>query len=131
MTFVHLGPTEPRDLEPLIASSRALLERGEDLEAVWSFLRTEGGHMGDCLDVTMALTGMGLPRVLTEGGPSLLGGWLGAGVVDELCLTTSPVVVAGRVGRIVSGPALPDPGAWRLGHLIEDDGTLLARWVRA
>lgn len=76
-----------------------------------------------------ALAGLGMRRVLTEGGPALLGHWLAAGVVDELCLTTSPVVIAGGAGRIVSGPALPDPGAWRLGHLLQDDGTLLARWL--
>lgn len=76
-----------------------------------------------------ALAGRGMRRVLAEGGPALLGHWLAAGVVDELCLTTSPVVIAGGAGRIASGPALPDPGAWRLGHLLQDGGTLLARWV--
>jgi hypothetical protein len=35
-----------------------MLANGKNLEEVWSFLRTEGCHMGDCLDVTMALTGM-------------------------------------------------------------------------
>lgn len=58
MSIVRLGPIESRDLDPLIASSRALLESGSDLDEVWSFLRAEGCHMGDCLDVTMALTGM-------------------------------------------------------------------------
>lgn len=76
-----------------------------------------------------ALAGLALPRVLTEGGPSLLGRWLSAGVVDELCLTTSPVVVAGDARRVVTGPPLDQHG-WRLAHLLEDDATLLARWVR-
>ena len=69
--------------------------------------------------------------MLTEGGPSLLGRWLEAGVVDELCLTTSPVVVGGDAGRVVAGPPVDAEGPWRLAHLLEDDGTLLARWVRA
>ncbi len=58
MSIVRLGPLEPRDLEPLIATSRALIANGKDLEEVWAFLRAEGCHMGDCIDVTMALTGM-------------------------------------------------------------------------
>jgi len=76
-----------------------------------------------------ALASRGLRRVLTEGGPSLLGRWLDAGVVDELCLTTSPVLVGGDAGRVVTGPAL-EPAGWRLGHLLEDEGTLLGRWLR-
>ena len=78
-----------------------------------------------------ALAGLGLRRVLTEGGPSLLGRWLEAGVVDELCLTTTPVVVGGDAGRVVSGPPVDAGVRWRLAHLLEDDGTLLARWTRA
>jgi hypothetical protein len=42
----------------LIAASRDLLARGEDLEAVLGFLRAEDCHMGDCIDVTMELLGM-------------------------------------------------------------------------
>ena len=37
----------------------------------------------------------GLPRVLTEGGPSLLGAFIGRGLLDEICLTTAPVLVGG------------------------------------
>jgi len=87
----------------------------------------------DAVDATLALDALadrGLNRVLCEGGPALLGGWLGADVVDELCLTTAPVVAGGDAGRIVAAPLLPDTRRWRLGHLLEDDGTLLARWVR-
>lgn len=88
----------------------------------------------DSVDATAAVDALadrGLTRVLCEGGPSLLGRWLAAGRVDELCLTTAPVVVGGDAGRIVTGPALPDGGPWRLGHVLEGDGTLLVRWVRA
>lgn len=77
-----------------------------------------------------ALVERGLGRVLCEGGPSLLGRWLAAGRVDELCLTTAPVVAGGDAGRVVTGPPLTDERPWRLGHLLEDDGTLLTRWVR-
>ncbi len=87
----------------------------------------------DTVDATVAVDALaerGLARVLCEGGPSLLGRWLAADRVDELCHTSAPVVVGGDAGRIVTGPPLTDGGPWRLGHLLEDDGTLLARWVR-
>ncbi|WAL41033.1 dihydrofolate reductase family protein [Brevibacterium sp. BRM-1] len=34
----------------------------------------------------------GFVRVLTEGGPSLLGAWIRAGAVDELCATIAPLL---------------------------------------
>jgi riboflavin biosynthesis pyrimidine reductase len=37
----------------------------------------------------------GCKRILTEGGPELLGSWLQAGVVDELFLTVSPLLFGG------------------------------------
>jgi riboflavin biosynthesis pyrimidine reductase len=51
-----------------------------------------------------ALHARGLTRLLCEGGPSLLTGLLAAGVVDELCLTTSPQAVPGAA---VTGPRRP------------------------
>lgn len=75
------------------------------------------------------LAARGLTRVLCEGGPSLLGDLLAAGLVDELCLTTSPQVVGGPATRTVRGEDyLAGQGAARLEHLLHHDGVLLARW---
>ena len=73
------------------------------------------------------LAGRGLTRVLCEGGPSLLAALVAAGRLDELCLTFSPQLVGGPGPRIVAGPEL-DAG-FSLGHLLEDDGVLLSRYV--
>jgi len=43
-------------------------------------------------------------RILTEGGPQLMGGLLAAGLVDELFLTVSPVLAGG--GRLKERPVL-------------------------
>ena len=69
----------------------------------------------------------GMRRVLSEGGPSLLRALLAAGVVDELCLTWVPTVVAGNGPRITTGPPLDVP--LDLALLLEEEGTLLARWL--
>lgn len=69
----------------------------------------------------------GLRHVVCEGGPTLLGALLGADAVDELCLTLSPVLVAGPAGRIaVSDRATAVP--MDLAGVLEEDGTLLLRY---
>ena len=62
------------------------------------------GGMEVCLDTPEdTLAGLGLPRVLTEGGPSLLGALISAGLLDELCLTIAPTLVGGSAKRITDG----------------------------
>ena len=74
------------------------------------------------------LAARGLLRVLLEGGPHLLGRTVASGLLDELCLTTSPMLVAGRgpriaVDEVTTGLRL------RAAHLVEADGVLLGRWL--
>ncbi|MHA7133123.1 dihydrofolate reductase family protein [Oerskovia turbata] len=96
-----------------------------------------------------ALAERGLDRVLCEGGPHLLADLLALDLVDELCVTTTPVLVGPGPGRIVGGPPpaaldlradgapeTPDrpaasaaPASARLAHLLRSDGTLAARWA--
>ena len=73
------------------------------------------------------LRGRGLDHVLSEGGPSLLAALLDQGLVDELDATVAPRLVSGDHPRIVSGPPVDVP--LELATLLEDDGTLLARWL--
>jgi riboflavin biosynthesis pyrimidine reductase len=73
------------------------------------------------------LAARGLPRMLLEGGPSLLGRFESSARIDEVCLTWSPVLVAGAGPRIAHG----DAAMLRLrpAHLVECDGLLLGRWL--
>jgi len=77
----------------------------------------------------------GYARILTEGGPSLLGQLAAAGRLDDLCLTISPVLVGGDSQRILSGgPAAGLPGApvpYPLAHVLTQDGFLFCRYQRA
>jgi riboflavin-specific deaminase-like protein len=73
----------------------------------------------------------GLKHVLCEGGPHLFGALLAADLVDELCLTVSPLLVAAGPGRIVAGGTRPEPARMRLAHLIAAEGMLLTRYLRA
>jgi riboflavin biosynthesis pyrimidine reductase len=74
------------------------------------------------------LTGRGLRRMLTEGGPQLLRDMVAAGVLDELCLTVVPHLLAGEHPRILTGDSLEGCLSPRL--ILEADGTLLGRWLR-
>ncbi|MFC4602785.1 pyrimidine reductase family protein [Rhodococcus kronopolitis] len=108
------APTENRDA--LAGAGARVLELGDRAVSTAAIL--------DALD------GLGLRRVLCEGGPTLFGQLLADDAVDELCLTTSPVLVGGRSGRIATSP-LAALTPMRRAHLLgDDDGTLLTRWVR-
>jgi riboflavin biosynthesis pyrimidine reductase len=76
-----------------------------------------------------ALSERGLRSVLAEGGPSLNGQLLAAGLVDELCLTLAPRLVGGDARRIVTGSALQTGAPWTLTSILEDEGYLLLRYL--
>jgi riboflavin biosynthesis pyrimidine reductase len=90
-----------------------------------------------------ALAGRGLPRILCEGGPTLLATIAAAGALDELCLTLSPVLAGPGPVRVLarplSGSAEPTGPAsaealfparrLRLAQLLEEDGNLFARYL--
>ena len=68
------------------------------------------------------------PRRGGEGGPALNGGLAAAGLVDELCLTVTPLLTAGDAKRIVDGPALSPPPGMTLASACEEDSFLFLRY---
>jgi riboflavin biosynthesis pyrimidine reductase len=76
-----------------------------------------------------ALVERGLTQILCEGGPSLFGSLIAADLVDELCLTVSPLLEGGAGIRISHGDAEAARGM-RLVHVLESDGLLLTRYAR-
>ncbi|HEX2498047.1 MAG TPA: dihydrofolate reductase family protein [Actinomycetes bacterium] len=108
------------------------------------------GPMPDPAAMVQELVGRGLPRILCEGGPRLLGAIAAAGLLDELCLTVSPTLAgpdersriltgagsgsaATRPGGIPSGAGAGTAAAqpMQLAHVLEDGGYLFARYLRA
>jgi riboflavin biosynthesis pyrimidine reductase len=90
------------------------------------FVLTSGTDTVDLVRMRNMLEDKGFRQILCEGGPNLLGSLLAAGVVDELDLTWSPVIVGGSHPGIVGGPDLNVPASPAL--LLEQDGTILGRW---
>jgi riboflavin biosynthesis pyrimidine reductase len=88
-------------------------------------------HGEQTVDLAAALadlSGRGMTRILSEGGPHLMRDLVAADLLDELCLTVVPTLIAGEHPRITAGP--PVTADLRPLVLIESEGSLLGRWTR-
>ncbi|MFI2212538.1 pyrimidine reductase family protein [Streptomyces sp. NPDC020141] len=88
------------------------------------------GPGADPAEALRALAEQGLRRLLTEGGPRLLGQFVASGVLDELCLTVSPTMTAGDAQRIAGGPGPAVPERFALSSVLEEAGFLFTRYRR-
>jgi len=77
-----------------------------------------------------ALRDRGLGQVLCEGGPHLLGQLAAEGLLDELCLTVTPLLAGPGPTRVVAGAPFP-PRPMTLAHVLTEDGELFCRYVTA
>lgn len=86
-----------------------------------------GTHRVDLAAMKSLLVERGWSDLLCEGGPHLLRDLLDQGAADELTATVVPRVLAGEHPRIAAGP--PIDVLLSLNCLLEENGTLLARWI--
>ncbi len=89
---------------------------------------------GDPLDLASALARLraehGVRAILCEGGPGLNASLLAAGLVDELFLTTVPLLAGGAGAlSILAGEPVSAPSGLALRWLLEHDGELFARYA--
>jgi riboflavin biosynthesis pyrimidine reductase len=86
-----------------------------------------GGHL-DAHELISALHGAGYASIVCEGGPGLAAQLLAAGLVDELCLTTSPTLTATTLPAFGTHAFAVRPLS--LAQLmLDEDGALYARWT--
>lgn len=78
-----------------------------------------------------ALAARGHRSIHSEGGPVLFGAFQAAGLVDELCLTLSPVLAGGTGKRIADGVAEHQLQQLELVHILESGSMLLLRYAAA
>jgi riboflavin biosynthesis pyrimidine reductase len=126
----------PRDAQTIVLTTAAAAARAGGTGARTGGARVivAGERRVDLAQAVAALVSLGFRQILTEGGPHLLSQLARAGLVDELCLTTSPVLAGGSASRIVAG----DPAAGRqdpatglvLAHVLTDAGFLLSRYLK-
>lgn len=114
---ITCSDADPKHLEQLSAADADVIMAGTER------VTTQG--------LIAALAGRGFTRVLCEGGPGLLGQLIADDAVDDLCLTTAPLLVGGDAGRIASSPRSGSIAMVPRHILGDSDGTSLTRWVRA
>ncbi|MEU9381460.1 pyrimidine reductase family protein, partial [Streptomyces sp. NPDC048279] len=72
-----------------------------------------------------------LPGLRTGRVARLLGQFIASDVLDELCLTMSPMLTAGGAQRISGGPGVTVPRRFELVSLLEEAGFLFSRYRRS
>ncbi|MDP4509086.1 pyrimidine reductase family protein [Nonomuraea turcica] len=85
----------------------------------------------DSVDMRLAVTQLherGLTRILCEGGPRINAQLSADDLVDELCLSISPMLVGGGAARIQNGE--PAHVTLDLRQVLEEEGVLFCRYVR-
>ena len=116
---------DPDSRVVVLTASRAALP---EVPARVEYLREPGAplHVSSLLG---RLRGeLGVRSVLCEGGPTLNASLLREGLVDELFLTLSPMLIGGARGlTIVAGEPLPAPVELELLWLLESGGHLFLR----
>lgn len=88
---------------------------------------TEGVEPAVALAV---LRDRGTDVVLCEGGPSLNGQMVAAGMIDEVCVTVAPFLLGGDGPRISGGKPLPVTRL-AINHVLEEDGYVFLDYVVA
>lgn len=131
---LDLDPTHPffskALVRPMVLTHEdAPVPRRAALAAVAEVIDCGASSVGPAR-LMLALAERGMPQVLCEGGPHLFGELLAADLVDELCLSLSPVLVAGGAGRIAQGAA-EAARRMRLVHALPAGDMLLLRYARA
>lgn len=109
---------------PVLAVVSASGSLPDSLDGVDDAVVVGAGTVLSAAEVVDAAAGSGLGRVLCEGGPRLAALLLDAGLIDDYCLTRSPLAGGAAQPRT---PLLP-AGA-RLTHRFEGDGFAMERWL--
>jgi riboflavin biosynthesis pyrimidine reductase len=88
---------------------------------------------GEELDLALGMSALrerhGVRAMLLEGGPTVLAAMLEAGLVDELFLSVSPLLVGGGEPSVVEGTALERPLPLRVVSVLESESFLYLRYT--
>ena len=125
----RLFTSAPSHARTIVITTRAAAPSRRAQAAQHADVMIAGEEFADLKTVITSLARRGMRRILTEGGPRLLGELATAGLLDELFLTVSPLLVGGA-SRIMACAPLASPRRLRLAHVFEADGSLFCRYVR-
>lgn len=115
-TVVTCGAADPQRVDALRQVADVMVAGDETVDLLT--LMTELSHDGE-------------RRVLCEGGPTLFASLLEADLVDDLCLTTSPIISGQQVATrptLIGRDDLTGTQDAQLAGLVSAGDSLLARW---
>ncbi len=122
------GPRRPIVLTHRSGASADLRDVAEVIEC--------GDQLVDLRAGIAELGRLGMRRILCEGGPRLLDSMLRADLIDDLCTTTTPLLVGPPSSGLKGTGSLLASAAWdvpplplQLAGVLEEADTLLCRWV--
>jgi riboflavin-specific deaminase-like protein len=115
------------DAKVLLLTSGAAARQRPDLANVAEVIVC-GDGMVDPRTALEELYARSLSRILCEGGPTLFRTLLTAGLVDELCCTTSPHLAGAGHRGLLGEQSISAPVSLGLTAVLEGDGMLLARY---
>jgi riboflavin biosynthesis pyrimidine reductase len=115
------SPLFADDSTIILTTSRVSLDRPNVIAA--------GDSSVDLAAAVAALRERGHQHILAEGGPGILGQLVTGGLLDELCLTTGPLLAGPGASRIVTGSPAGKAVPMSLAHILDDNGFLLCRYI--
>jgi riboflavin biosynthesis pyrimidine reductase len=122
------APRRPIVITPTSSATSSPATRRTALATTTDVL-TVGEETVELASALALLHKRGLRHILCEGGPHLFGELTAADLVDEVCLTVSPLLAGPGAGRITAGPASP-LRRMSLHQVLTGDGMLFLRYHR-
>jgi riboflavin biosynthesis pyrimidine reductase len=114
----------------VLTCAAAPKERRDALTEAGADVVINGEEHVDLRAALEALEARGLRRIGCEGGPTLFGNLVDDDLVDELCLTLSPLLTSGDASRIAVGAGAEPPRRMRLLSVLHTDSMLLLRYAK-
>lgn len=117
------------DVPPVIVTSEQTATDRPDLADLGEVV-TAGQDEIEPAGIISALRGLGLERVLCEGGPYLLSTLVEADLVADMCLTVAPYLTGAQPTTPQRASAMAAPTRLTLQHVLQRDGLLYLRYAR-
>ncbi|PHV66579.1 pyrimidine reductase family protein [Williamsia muralis] len=121
----RLFGVEPPPLIITTSVAARASNRGADQETI-----VAGHDRVDLPQAIDALRARGFRRILCEGGPSLLQALAEHDLIDEMCVTVSPMIAGGQGGSPRSRTTLGGPRRMKLTHVLSHNDFLYLRYTR-
>lgn len=131
---LNIDPGAPLFEDPtyrptIVTSAQADPARVDALGAVADVI-VAGTERVDLAAGIAALAAEHGPVVLVEGGPTLNAQVISADLADELCITTSSLVVGGDGGRMLANGPSHEPRSFDIDRIATSQGLVFSRWLR-